>query len=350
MGYMGDIDDDDLPAKVLECKLKGLSDFFVEGQPRMVRAFAADPLSGREFYLMLLGASGPDDFTFVEVIDGRAQDVEGRYVDFDMWLSAAPGTNINDFMEIVGSGMDDDFWDAALVAFLDLYSTIDSAISTALHYEEARQGTYMTRLCEEASVEESPAGGDDAEAKFQAFTDACDRRAPFADTILVEFADHTDHFPEIAGVGELLPRVSFGYRFGQDDEVAFIATGFEFQKNLFLNGLWTTEGGLELVLVETYKDLWDRHGARNAARDLIAIQSAAMEFLTAEHTKAKIHLNDQRSQLAFEAFAGYILREEVDVFDRALNDKLREALSGPIQRVEDFLATCRGGSRNAVKP
>lgn len=89
MGYMGDTDDDDVPAKVLECKLKGLSDFFVEGQTRMIRAFAVDPLSGREFYLMLLGASGPDDFTFVEVVDGRAQDMEGVYVDIDEWMSGA---------------------------------------------------------------------------------------------------------------------------------------------------------------------------------------------------------------------------------------------------------------------
>ncbi|QHK18562.1 hypothetical protein GU243_00810 [Pseudarthrobacter psychrotolerans] len=210
---MGDTDDDDVAAKVLECKLKGLSDFFVEGQARIVRAFAVDPLSGREFYLMLLGRSGPDDFTFVEVIDGRAQDVGGRYVDIDQWMSAAPGTNINDFLEIVGSDMDGDFWDAALGAFLDLYSTIIAAITTALYHAEQSQGEHMTQLCEWANVE-APTGRADAEAEFQAFTDACNRRAPFADVILVEFPDHTDLFPDMVGFGEPLPRVSFGYRFG----------------------------------------------------------------------------------------------------------------------------------------
>lgn len=349
MGYMGDTDDDDVPAKVLECKLKGLSDFFVEGQTRTVRAFAADPLSGREFYLMLLGTSGPDDFTFVEVIGGRAQDMEGGYVDIDQWMSAAPGTNINDFLEIVGSGMDDDFWDAALVALLDLYATINEAITTALYCAEYSQGEHMTQLCEKVNVEE-PTGGADAEAKFQALTDACDRRAPFADTIRVEFPNHAELFPEITGFGERLPRVSFGYRFGQEDQVAFVASGFDLQENLFLNGFWTTKEGLEQDLVETYKDPWDRHGARNAARDLITIQSAAMEFLRVEYAKATKLLNDQRSNLAFNAFAGYALREDLDAFDRAFDDKLREALNGPIQRVEDFLATCPAGSRNAVRP
>jgi hypothetical protein len=347
MGYMGNIDDGEVPAKVLECKLKGLSDFFVEGQTRMVRAFAVDPLSGREFYLMLLGASRPDDFTFIEVVDGRAQDIEGVYVDIDQWMSAAPGTSVNDFMEIVGSGMDDNFWDAALAAFLDLYATINEAITTALYYAEISQGEHMTQLCEGGNVEE-PTREADAEAKFQAFTDACDRRAPFADTILVEFPDHTDLFPDIA-FEERLPRVSFGYRFGHEDQVAFVATGFDLRENLFLNGFWTTEEDLEQDLLETYKDPWDRHGARNAARDLMTVQSAAIEFLSVEYAKATRRLNDQRSQLAFETFAGYTLGEDVEGFDRALDDKLREALNDPIQRVEDFLATCRGGSRNAIR-
>ncbi|MET3810877.1 hypothetical protein [Arthrobacter sp. UYEF3] len=347
---MGDTDADDVSAKVLECKLKGLSDFFVEGQTRMVRAFAVDPLSGRAFYLMLLGASGPDDFTFVEVVDGRAQDMEGAYVDIDEWMSAAPGTSINDFMEIVGSEMDDNFWDAALAAFLDLYATINAAISTALHYEELSQGEHMTQLCDKVTVEESSPGEDAAEATFQVFTDACERRRPFADTILVAFPDYKDLFPDIDFGFNWLPRVSFGYRFGQETEVAYIASGAPLQNDLFLNGFWTTEEGLEQGLLETYKDPWDRHGARNAARDLITIQSAATEFLRVEYANATKLLNDHRSRLAFEAFAGYTWGEDVAGFDRALDDKLREALSDPIRRVEDFLAICCGGSRNSVRP
>lgn len=347
---MGNIDSDDVPAKVLECKLKGLSEFLVEGQLRRVRAFAVDPLSDREFYFTLSGTSKPDDFTFVEVIDGRAQDMDGEYVDVDDWWSAAPGTNINDFMEIVGSELDADFWDAALSAFLDLYATINAAITTHLEYEEYDQGQYMTGLCEKVNVEESSLGEDAAEATFQVFTDACERRRPFADTILVAFPDHKDLFPDIDFGFNWLPHVSFGYRFGQETEVAYIASGAPLQNDLFLNGFRTTKGGLEQDLLEAYKDPWDRHGARNAARDLIAIQSAATEFLRAEHAKAIKLLNHQRSQLALEAFAGCTLGEDVEAFDRALDDKLREALSRPIQRVEDFLATCRGGSRNAVRP
>lgn len=350
MGYMGDTDDDDVRAKVLDCRQKGLSDFLIDGQSRTVRAFAADPLTDRQFYMMLSGASGPDDFTFAEVIDGRARDVDGQYVDVDVPATWAQDTSINDFLEIVGGEMDDAFWDTALASFLGLYRTIDAAITTALHHAEYQQGERMTSLCEEARTEE-PADSD-SEARFQAFTEACRRRAPFAETITVEFPDHTGLFDDLVmDRGAIQPRVCFGYRLGQDDgEVAYLATGIDdSQENLYLNGWWTRPERLEENLLEAYTDPWDRFGARNAARDLLAIQSTVMEFLRAEHAKASKRLDDQRALLAFEVFGGYEPRGELEAFDRSRDGKLREQLSGPIRRVEEYLERC-GDARGAGLP
>jgi hypothetical protein len=347
MGYMGNADSDDVTAKVLECKLKGLSEFHVEGQARVVRTRAQDPLSDRDFFLLLNGTSGPDDFTFLEVVDGYARDLEGNAVDVEQWYGTAHGPDLSDFMEIVGASMDDEFWDAALVAFLDLYSTIDSAITTELYYAEYEIGGRMTSLCEGVQVEEQTV--DDTEAKFEAFKEACDKRGPFAETIAVSFPDPVVMFPDEGmdfGLAPL-PRVSFGYRFGQENQVAYVADGAPMANGLFLNGFWTSEGSLELDLAENLKDPWDRYGARNAARDLLAIQSAALEYLKAEHTQATKSFDAQRSLLSFEVFGGYESKEDLAAFDSTLEDKLREALDAPIQQMWNFLATCPRLSRSA---
>lgn len=82
--------------------------------------------------------------------------------------------------------MDDAFWDAALAAFLDLYNTINQAITTALCYAEMQQGERMTELCKGANADISDAEGDGTELAFQAFTQARGRRAPFAESITVD--------------------------------------------------------------------------------------------------------------------------------------------------------------------
>lgn len=348
MGYMGDTNGRGVTAKVLECKLKGLSEFHVEGQTRVVRARAQDPFSGRDFFLLLNGTSGPDDFTFLEVVDGYARDLEGKAVDVEQWYGTDHGPDLSDFMEIVGASMDDAFWDAVLAALLDLYSTIDSAITTELHNAEYELGDRMTKLCEGVRVEEQPA--DDTEAKFEAFKDACNKRGPFAETISVSFPDPIVMFPDGGmdfGLAPL-PHVSFGYRFGQESQVAYVADGAPMKNGLFLNGFLTSKGSLELDLAENLKDPWDRHGARNAARDLLVIQSAALEYLKAEHTQAKRTLDARRSLLSFEVFGGYESKEDLAAFDSTLEDKLREALDAPIQRMWDFLATCPRPRRSPI--
>lgn len=337
MGWQGDTDDDDVAAKIRVCKQKGLADFEVNGQLRMVRALATDPFTEREFHLMLVGASGSEDFSFVESIDGYPTGQDGKYVDLYEWWGGAPGGNLSNFLDLVRAEMDDEFWDAALAAFLDVYNTINNAIVTAVSYAEMHQGEHLTEMCKGINAEESDAGRDDPESAFQVFTEACGRRAPFAEFITVDFPKPSDLFPEMGwGLQEHLPRVGFGYEPGQE---AFVATGSPYYDDLFLNGIWTTSAGLERAL-ENLQDPWDRHGARAAAADLKAIQSGAMGFIRAEYIKAKRGLDNKRNLLAFEVFGGYESAEELKNFDTGLNDQLREALSPSVKRVEDFLATC----------
>lgn len=107
------------------------------------------------------------------------------------------------------------------------------------------------------------------ENSFFDFEAACQRRAPYCDGIQMDWGHDLGR----------LPGVAFGLAPGSSDQILYQADP-ERSKQLYLNGFWTSEHCLEADLLEQFPDdAWARLGARNAARDLLAIQRAGHELM-----------------------------------------------------------------------
>lgn len=162
-------------------------------------------------------------------------------------------------------------WREAAAALLGIYelAALDISDSAQEAADKASQAA-SERLTERF---QKPAGAPPllfVDDYFDAFENACRQRAPYCDAILMGWDQEFEGLPE----------VEFGIAVNTPGQVLYKADP---DGGLYLNGIWSAEHRLEVDLLEQFPDdAWARLGARNAARDLLAIQRTGHELMDAQ--------------------------------------------------------------------
>lgn len=147
------------------------------------------------------------------------------------------------------------------VAAADIQESVDYAMQQAADEASER----LTRRFQQPAQAPVTPNVDEYFAAFQA---ACQERAPYCDGIEMSW----NSFDE-------LPSVVFGLAPGASHQILYQADPSQ-ARQLYLNGFWTGAFCLEDDLLKQFpSDEWARLGARNAARDLVAIQRAGHELM-----------------------------------------------------------------------
>lgn len=241
----------------------GLADIQVYGGAwgSSVRAMGRDPINGQKIHLMLNGgAEASVKFDFVEATEDEFDPAH--------WNDPPRPNRFGELLSVARSG-DPEYWRNArnlLEGFLRVASDV---IDQELEDAAISIGMRLQRQLDNAVQD------DTGRLRREAFKAACERRAPFADYIRLAFFDQ---------LPKRRPSVYFGHGRGLPDAVFYNISPFG---NMNLNGLEAMEEDLEEVLLQTYSDPWARLGARNAAQDLLAMQSAAADLRESERERIR---------------------------------------------------------------
>ncbi|HEX9226707.1 MAG TPA: hypothetical protein VF885_08620 [Arthrobacter sp.] len=258
-------------AKVMEwfiaCRERhGLTDIRLYGWPggTAVRGLGTDPRTGAKIHLMLNPAADPgEEFDFVEAA--------GEEFDDDTWNEPPGPGRLTDLVGLMtASAGHPDYWQEAKEALEGLRSAAEAVVIRDLEDAAVAIGNRL-----EAYLY---TGADDTtrERQLDDFKAACESRAPFADYIEVKFYTPMPNRP---------PFVTFGHGRGHATAVHYLASPLG---QLHLNGVTAFDDeDFEEYLTDAYSDPWALLGARNAARDLLAIQSAAAKLRDAERERIR---------------------------------------------------------------
>jgi hypothetical protein len=248
-----------------------------------IHALAEDPISDRQFKLTVHNPAVGLSVTCMEV-NSHPPGVDP----FNNRRFEAP---IGPVELLADSGLEDWFWRQALSAMLDVHAVAADSIhsaSVAAAHEEAMR---LTRKWAKAPTPPSPV---DVEEAFDAFKDACRRRAPFCQAIGLSWG------PSLEG----LPGVNFGLAPGAPEQILYEADPGR-SKQLYLNGFWTAEHCLEKDLLEHYPDdSWARLGAQKAARDLLEIQRTGAILMESQRAATEEFLVLARSSRRLRTLLG----------------------------------------------
>lgn len=244
-----------------------LTDLKVEPCSTVTARYVFDDGDYYEFTVSPGGANGTPVFSWHAVTFG----------DLDIYTRSrehiGPTRTLADLLTLGESdGPLGNFWRDDALALIGLHDVAAAAIQESIddamqEAAEAASERLTRRFQQPAEAPPIP----DVDECFEAFQAACQQRAPYCDGIELSW----DKFDE-------LPGVAFGLAPGTPEQILFEAEPNRAEQ-LYLNGFWTGEACLEDDLLEQFPDdAWARLGARNAARDLVAIQRTAFKLMQAK--------------------------------------------------------------------
>lgn len=252
-----------------------------------------------------------------------------------------PSQTLSDLLALGESdGTVGNCWQDDAMALIGIQQVAAAAIQESVDYamqqaaEEASE-CLTRRFQEPAAAPPIP----DVDEYFKAFQASCQQRAPYCDGIQMDWGHHMDGVPGVA----------FGLAPGTPEQILYEADPGRADQ-LYLNGFWTSEHDLEEdLLVQFPDDAWARLGARNAARDLLAIQRTACELVEATRQDVLQQIDSEKRDRLFwsvrdgsaidsdwdDYTAGRLQSEYEDLFEKvkeylgSLKPKKGPAMAGP---------------------
>ena len=203
------------------------------------------------------------------------------------------------------------------VAAAFIQERVDEAAAEAAYAASER---LTTRFLRPAAAPAHP----DVDECFEAFQAACQLRAPFCDSIQMEWGHDLDGVPGVA----------FGLAPGNPEQILYQADPNR-SKQLYLNGFWTSEHSLEEDLLEQFPgNSWARLGACNAARDLLAIQDTGYRLMKAQKQASLQEIDQGKGSACFRR-------------QRLANHSMTSTSNGTSTRPSGWRATLRTFSRRS---
>jgi hypothetical protein len=270
------------------------------------------------------GANGVPVFSWYEVTAGE----------FDIYTRSrehrGPSRTLSELLAEGGSdGPVGNLWRKGAMALIGIHEVAAAAIQEAID-QAVSEASYAASegLTKWFQKPASPPPIPDVDTCFEAFQAACQQRAPYCDGIQMDWGHN---------LGQL-PGVAFALAPGAPDQILYQADPTR-ARQLYLNGFWTSEYCLEEDLLAQFPDDgWARLGARNAARDLLAIQSAGCELMEAQKQETLQELDEERTDyLLLAAMKGRSFDKELPDWNAEVRRCLQEDCVNLFERVREYL-------------
>lgn len=323
------MDDGITPQGQMELRLEALqytslSDVKIEACSTVTAKYVYDDGDYYEFKVSPGGTNGIPVFSWHAVTTG----------DFNVHTMSrehrGPTQTLADLLALDDSrgGTLANYWREHAMALIGLHEVAAAAIQEAIN-EAVNEAAYAASasLTEWFQKPATPPPMPDVDDRFAAFQAACQQRA-YCEAVVMDWGHD---------LGQL-PGVAFGLALGTPEQILYKADPNR-AGQLYLNGFWTSEYRLEEDLQEQYPDdAWARLGARNAARDLLAIQGAGQELMEAQKQYTLQDIDQEKREFMLRSMAqGRSFDEEHSDWDDYAARWLEGDLTDLFERVKAYL-------------
>lgn len=310
-----------------------LTDLKVDADATVTAKYQFSDTNYYVFTVSDYSSSGNPQFSWYEVTIGDFNIYTRSYED------CGPAQGLPELLAMDdGEGILANYWRDAAMALVGIHEVAAEIIQECVNDAVLEASNAASERLTERFQQPTSAPFYDVDEYFSAFKAACHQRAQYCDGIEMDWGND---------LGKL-PGVMFGLSVGAPGQIIYQADP-ERSKQLFLNGFWTAEYCLEEDLLEQFPDdAWARLGARNAARDLLAIQRTGYELMAAQRSTTLQEIDQERRDRKLDAMAA---GQPFDVawWSEYASSWLEGDLVDLFERVKEYLVSIKPKPSRNVK-